>query len=510
MAWVRKLLRRWRRSRLQAAFPGPLEPQNFEAVAAILHRDGPLRTPVLATVLRRSEKRPHVADTEIRGFLDGTVKFRRNVATQYHVRVGCESSKPEKGRYEVMRLLLRWDLGGIPAGATIHEAALKLVQEDTTSFPHRQPLLWPVDLHLHATRKRWGPGLGGTRRDNQSDPEPGDAWWLAAREGEEPWSVPGCGLASDTDPRADRGAAILCAARLSSPTQPLLFTGPALAAEIERCVGAGVPLDLLVKATDELEARPGSVRAFYSSELGPDALSPRRPSLTVRWSAPAARVEQHPVILLPGEQLELPLPREAEPCSVLAARRASSGPIENESDAVAVAMEGPRLLATSTHPCVSLGEPHHFALLETWAPDVAAEGKLVVHIELVSPSGRHAGLTTRPAAGFQHEADLELDELGLWRLDWSTTPDRRFPAHRGNGFVLVKAGDGNAARAALAKAAEKAMGEIAGATSLLERRQLHFRLTRLGAELARVAGSGDGLHEDLGRAISCLEEGSSP
>ena len=48
-----------------------------------------------------------VEDTEIRGFLDGTVKHHYNQGTAYHMRVGRRYSGALGGEYELKRALLR-------------------------------------------------------------------------------------------------------------------------------------------------------------------------------------------------------------------------------------------------------------------------------------------------------------------------------------------------------------------------------------------------------------------
>ena len=126
MDWLRKRIRKWRRARA-ARHQGPGLPAfTGRLVITACHASAGSMSPVLRSVLRPSLHYRGMDDTEIRGYLDGSVKFRRNVATQYHVRIGCEASKPERGRYEVMRVLHVWDLSALQQGARVRSARIIL------------------------------------------------------------------------------------------------------------------------------------------------------------------------------------------------------------------------------------------------------------------------------------------------------------------------------------------------------------------------------------------------
>src|SRR5688572_3715210 len=296
----RRRVRAWRRQRAASLLGSRIPPVCGKLILAACRAGGPIETPRLGTVLRAGSGYRGMEDTEIRGFLDGGVKFERNVATQYHVRIGCEASGAVAGRSEVMRVLQRWDLSPIPACASIAAARLVLRQEDITRFPHRQPLRWPVTFYLHEVKKDWGPGRGGVDRDNVSKPEPGDAWWLEARAGELAWQVPGCGFASDTDPRADRAGEALAAGTIHGPGDDLVFTGPRLARHVERATRAGGRLDFLVAASPADETLPGSIKAFYSRDYGDDSNPILRPRLELEWTSRADWVEEKVFVLEPG------------------------------------------------------------------------------------------------------------------------------------------------------------------------------------------------------------------
>ncbi len=499
MGWLRKRIRNWRRARAALAVPQALPAMSGTATVILCHPSASAQGPCMHTVLRPGIRYSGVLDTEIRGFLDGSAKFRRNVATQYHVRIGCEASKPVNGRYEVMRLLQRWDLGSLPSSAKVESVTLTLVQEDIRQFPHRNPLISPVDFFVYEVKKSWGAGRGGVNLDNQSEPEPGDAWWLDAKLGELPWTRPGCGFASDSDPTADRGAEPLAHARLEDPTAPLVFSGPRLAAHIERLAAAGKPLEVIVKASDEMEARPGSIRAFYSREHGDDLNPVKRPSLAIVWTAPTLEAVRRPFVLKPGQALAFrPAFRIAQPeGSTLHASISLDAP-HPLVPAVDVS-EDIRILSDAH--AVRAGEMIAISILETWAPDVAQSLDLRVELQLTAPSGRTLDLLARLSPPFTYTCEQSPDELGVWRYAWRTLPDRRFPAHTGQGCFTVVRGEGDSCAAALRGFAEAALAEAAKPMTLAANCRIRLRLTRLESELSHTLGT-----EEIRRRISAALE----
>src|SRR5688572_33435233 len=96
----RRRVRAWRRQRAASLLGSRIPPVCGKLILAACRAGGPIETPRLGTVLRAGSGYRGMEDTEIRGFLDGGVKFERNVATQYHVRIGCEAS----GRSEERRV----------------------------------------------------------------------------------------------------------------------------------------------------------------------------------------------------------------------------------------------------------------------------------------------------------------------------------------------------------------------------------------------------------------------
>ena len=485
---IRKRVRAWRRQRAASLLGSRIPPASGRLILAACRADGPIETPRLGTVLRAGSGYRGMEDTEIRGFLDGAVKFERNVATQYHVRIGCEASGAVAGRSEVMRVLQRWDLSPIPACARIAAARLVLRQEDITRFPHRQPLRWPVTFYIYEVKKPWGPGRGGVGADNVSKPEPGDAWWLEARAGELAWQVPGCGFASDTDPRADRGAEPLASGAIHGPGDDLVCTGPRLALHVERAVRSGRPLEVLIAASPADECLPGSIKAFYSRDYGDDGNPVLRPRLELDWTSRADWVEEKAFVLEPGgTALMRPDPARALREGAIAAACLEPGgdpaampPEVLVTDGSGASIEA--MVTTAIQP-VSAGDSIRIELLETWTPSAGSPDGFTVSFRFTAPSGRVLGREARHAGAHRYACEVTPDEMGVWRYSWSSFPDRRFPPHEGAGWLtVVRRADGthlNALRA-MAEAASL-VGE--DPRDFVSRRRAGIRLTALAREV---------------------------
>jgi hypothetical protein len=470
-----------------------------------------------------------MTDVEIRGFLDGQVKFERNVATQYHMRIGCETSKPVQGRYEVMRVLARWDLSALPENATITGARIEFHQEDTSSFPHRYPLRWPVDFYLYEVRKPWNAGRGGRELDNRSPPEPGDAWWLEAKAGELAWQEAGCSFSSDEHPSADRASHPLAHMRLSSPQESLVFSGPRLVGHIEALAPQKKTLDVLIKASKLDEEVPGSIKTFFSREFGDDFTPDRRPCLEVEWQAPALWVEEWPFVLEPEETYALkpsePL-RAVDKVTLCASVRIDASPggdwVQPEVHAAGWCSEGRRAvspfslelplhglpgdgfeirISTATNQ-VRAGERIFISLLETWAPLVERPEDLIVRFQFISPSGRLLSVTARHVGQYRYVADFLPDEIGIWSYSWKARTDQRFKDQEARGRFTVVRGTGQPYLKALAFFTNAAVRVARRHKGLLSRRQGHFRLTTLQKELHRFLRE----EENQGASPALLEE----
>ena len=515
-----------------------LAPLQGQLTWGLCHPEAPELGPTYRTTLRRSLWYPGMADVEIRGFPGEEVKFVRNVATQYHVRIGCENIAHTRGKFELMRVLQRWDLSSLPAGTQVRSVELQLHQEDHSSRRHYWPLHWPVTLYLYAVKKAWKPGRGGLNHDNLSPPQPGDAWWMEARTGEEAWGEPGCGYGHDEDPHADREAQPLAAAALTSPRDPLVFSGPRLVAHTQNAIERGEPLSFLLKASDEHELIPGSLRSFYSAEFGEDEIAHRRPTLEISWQAPTLQTEQRPFVLEPAcRALVVPAatPQVPGPYTLHAGFEFDSGPTKDDADlrlsAASREITSPNMVTPSiitpeihvrgwlqrddtqhrgnlTQPIVGrpradfaielstairfvpAGEPFEATLLQTWVPsDTDEDDTFVCPFVFRSPSGRSLSAKATTVGNHRYRCRFLPDELGVWIYRWQARPDRRLPRQEDGGMFTVLPPPGDAGDVALAAFIQRAAEDLEASGSLLDRRRIHYRLTAIERELYRRAGS---------------------
>ena len=480
----RRRVRAWRRRRAASLWGSRIPPTSGKLILAACREGGAIETPLLGTVLRAGREYRGMEDTEIRGFLDGGVKFERNVATQYHVRIGCEASGAVAGRSEVMRVLQRWDISPLPACARVAAARLVLRQEDITRFPHRQPLRWPVTFYLHEVRKPWGPGRGGVGADNVSSPEPGDAWWLEARAGELAWQVPGCGFGSESDPRADRAAEPLAAATIHGPGDDLVFTGPRLAGRVEASARAAGTLEVLIAASAADENLPGSIKAFYSRDHGEDGNPTLRPRLEVEWTSRADWVEERPFVLEPGGTAVVrpDASRALRDGARIATSLELSGndPLAIPPDVIVNGAEA--RITTALQP-VPAGDSIRLELLETWTPAVESPDRLAVAFRFTAPSGRVLERAARHAGAHRFACEVSPDEMGVWRYAWSCVPDARFGPHEGSGWITVVRRADGAHLSALRAMAEAAALVSESPKDLVSRKRAHVRLTALTREV---------------------------
>ena len=515
LRWLRKRILRWKRERTPQCPGLDLAASTGILTLAACHPSGPELSPRLRTVFRAGRFYDDMQDVEIRGLPGGRVRYIRNVATQYHVRVGCESTGHKRGTYEVMRLLHRWNLAALPEGASVESARLVLRQEDTTSFPHFSPLRWPTTFYLYPVKKPWHPGRGGVDGDNLSRPEPGDVWWLEAKAGELSWHEPGCGYGSDQDPEADRGEQPLASARLCSPQDDLVFTGPRLATHVEEALASDKTLNLLITASQEDELLHGSVKCFFSRESGEDNNPESRPRLELEWRARALWAESHPFVIEPGTScivrpsscpshvdavtlcasMSLSDPEDSRPClepEVYALDWRRPGDNGRESGALQKPLTLPSwgsigedfrvCLSTAVRP-VEAGGEFVANLHQTWIPSAGEPEALIVEFTFAAPSGRMFKQAARHRGEHRYECRFRPDELGLWSYSWSTQPDERFPAQRGTGYFTTVRGPAAPHRQVLETLATATLEDVRHARSIVDRRRCHHRLTAWKREI---------------------------
>lgn len=174
-----------------------------------------------------------------------------------------------RGTAEVERSLVRFDLSGIPAGATILDARLR-------TYNYQRDSSAPAVLGAYRVTKHW---VEGTR--STPSPQSGASCWVAAQLAILAWSGPGLGAASDAavndDPSFDRYAT-----PEDTTTVAALNTWYEwdLTRAVERWVGGewhneGVLLKSIAEASS-------TTRWFRSSEYATDPAL--RPELVVTYS----------------------------------------------------------------------------------------------------------------------------------------------------------------------------------------------------------------------------------
>lgn len=385
---------------------------------------------------RRSAEYPGMEDNDIRGYLDGSFKEGWNQVGQTHLRLGRRGRNPAYGEFELFRNLHRWADLPLPAAANILDADLTLSLQSGPPFA--------VDVAVYAVLKDWNPGAGGVNKDNNSPPEPGDAWWVDAQYGASPWSHAGAGHASDTDPNADTGAQPLSISRyVPGESKQLVFSSDSLTHYVGRQVKAGKPVLLLYKLLDKSEDSPGSVMELWSANFGVAGSTTRRPALQIRWqSTNSVTSNSYPLALEPGRTLEIQsvqvggkrlvatdfqsspnIVADAAPqgCSqypYLEYRLTGSGndwmPL---SDFLSLDADEIDLRVSAVTNPVALGEDFTARIRHTWVTTGDAQDQ-DIYWEFTSPDGRQYNKTSEYAGDFTWRILLKTDAIGRWHYRW--------------------------------------------------------------------------------------------
>ncbi len=449
-----------------APSPSPESSSSYETLAQLdLSRSGRVvlrvvqldsyvpaqRGPVVTYRIRSPRER--VEDTEIRGMLDGTVKYPFNQATAYHMRVGRRYDGLYRGEFELKRSLLRFPVPVSARGAQALDAELTVWVEslDPESPLRRDPR--PVHAYLYPLDQPWTPGAGGTERNSFSPAAPGETSWTAAGEGERLWPAPGA-----LPPRVggEPSAVTPVAVALLQGEDAVVFHGEALRRWVERRLREADTVDFLIKLDDDEEDRWGTELALLTSEFGDanDALL-RRPvlELRLRLAHPVEQREQPYVIeaggvwlwraeKLPPGRLEISVEVVPDGSGVPPQVWIRGGPIglDEATWQPAARAEGAWgwVEARLGAPQLTLGEQLRVELLETWvAPGPRQEQR--PEMVLLAPSGRRHRVQGVPIDALRYRIAFEPDEPGLWRYAWSFLPrPQSLPgSHEGRGLVYV-------------------------------------------------------------------------
>lgn len=459
--------------------------------------------------LRRPLSR--VEDTDIRGMLDGKMKYPFNQATAYHMRVGRRIDGPFEGELELKRSLVRWHLPALPRGARVTAAELTVWVE---MFPTNSPLTveagrLPVHLYAYPLDEPWEPGGGGTGKDSFSEAAPGEASWVDGRTGQQPWQRPGA-LAPGTPP--------LAMGTIETGDRPLTLVGPRLARRLQTQLDRGGTFDVLFKQEAENEALWGTELGLLSSEFGGDAdLVVKRPRLRFEIALPeplAAREEEF--LLEPGgavvfarlehrrpaggellisAELDVDRPDGPAPPRVWI-RGGESGRAEAEWEPhvnpVSKPWDWSQLKLEAAPRRLQLGRELAVELLVTWVAPGPRESQLP-ELLLRAPSGRIHRVNGVPGEELRYAMRFVPDEPGLWRYGWSFRPMPESPPgfHRGRSMVFVDRPTGEAERIELEAFAARLVESISGRTETKASDQHRINaFVRWAADYARQ-GSGE-------------------
>ncbi|UCF19745.1 MAG: hypothetical protein JSU87_17830 [Gemmatimonadota bacterium] len=405
----------------------------------------------------------HVEDTDIRGFLDGSMKYPFNQGTSYHMRVGRRYGGPRDGRFELKRSLVRWVLPELPADARMTSASVTVWIEsflsDSPLRREREKFL-PLHLYLYPVREEWGAGKGGIRQDDFSRAAPGEASWTDARAEELAWTAPGA-LTPDAEGPGNRYVVpALAVGTIVKDNAALSLEGGGVAEYLQEVYEEGSTFSVLLKLEDDEEDRWGTELAILSSNFGSekDAFSKRPrlefelevpgPAWTSELSYALEAGTEHVASPLrhPGGTVVIALELEEgdgiPPALFVRGGKAGQAPVdvawepyhypvvrEWDWSQVKLAAPGQRL---------GWGDTLRFDLQETWVRPGPPE-KQVPELVLVSPSGRQMLVAARPDREFWYRFEFQPDEFGLWRYGWSFRPTRTRPlgSHEGEGVFYL-------------------------------------------------------------------------
>ncbi len=158
----------------------------------------------------------------------------------------------------VRRGLLGFDLSGIPAGATVTSAVVRLTLDQV-------PFQGPVNSNfdLYRLLSPWGEGTKSSTGSSGLPATSGEATWNSRQHGMAAWTAPGV-LADAAVP----ASATTLVGSVNGATHS--WSGPGLISDVQAWVGAPAQnFGWLMVSQDEASSR--TARGFYSRESGPSA-----------------------------------------------------------------------------------------------------------------------------------------------------------------------------------------------------------------------------------------------
>ncbi len=456
-------------------------------------------------------------DNDLRGFLDGSVRWGWNQVSQIHTRVGRRASRGRQ-EPELFRNLYKWEDVRLPAMSTVETASMSLHIEYGSEHP--------MSLYLYPLRGDYRPGRGGVERNNNSAPASAEVWWQDRAAEQTPWGLPGASAAAGQwgeqgsmrahgAAGADTYAMPLAAVEYTPGDQVLTLMSPRMAEYLQFRLERRGPMNLLLKASDYHEDLPGRRLTVFSGDEGDGIAIQRRPALKVSWRPHASSVLwQQALWLEHGRRYtsDVVALADAPAAVVVDANRPARLQVrgytaDNKVTDWRPLTSGQTLpwikvqfrVAALTNP-ISLDETFTASITDTWVTTGPPE-KQAVQWRFRSPAGVIHRTTATYQGGNTWQVTFAPDQLGRWRYDWSANFTES-PFAGTPGVFDVHAEDADDLARALALMHAQLDADGAGEDTRLikqlidvQRAALHVRQydpqvdlgwSEIGAELARL------------------------
>lgn len=418
-----------------------------------------------------------VEDADIRGFLDGEVKYPFNQGTAYHMRLGRRYGGAYHNRYELKRSLVRWYLPSWQNRATVVGATVGLYVEpflnDSPLKDGRVPL--PLHVIAYPVEQTWQQGNGGIGLDSFSDAADGEVNWLSAAVGVEEWQDPGALPISHDEGPGPYAVHPLALGVLDCSDCRIELTGARLTAAVAEAFAGGEPFDVLLKLDDAQEDRWGTEFGVLTSDYGHawDRVN-KGPELNmaVEVVGDHEHMAEEVIVESGGEHVLPPVVRPsgpmliaarfevptASPADVMPTLWIRGGRGEPDLEAPWRRMVVPieedwtwfQVKVSSRLNEVDWGKPVTIGIRETWVrPEPRDQVRPTLH--LISPTGKRLKVIGEPADDLSYEMRFVPQEFGLWRYAWSfrPVPEADPDAHAGEGLFYVTAMDPQSVKAAV-------------------------------------------------------------
>ncbi len=402
------------------------------------------------------------ADTDIRGFLDGGVKYAFNQGTAYHDRVGRRYEAAYKDEYELKRTLMRWYLPSWPADIRVTSAQMGFwVEQYPTDSPVGSLGNWmPLHLYAYPLAGDWEPGSGGVNKDSFSEAAAGEANWNYARKDVQAWDAPGV-LVRDYGKAIENSLHPLAMGLISGGNQRVELRGEELVRYVQQCADRNRSVDVLLKLEDMQEDLWGTETALTADGFGDDHdLHSQRPrlNLEVEIERPG-RATEETFLLESGMGQTFPLQEhrgqdvllfaevvpdaDLVPPAVFVRGGAADEKAENcrwepLRNPIVKRWDWSQIMVMTPERRITLGDTFLVDITAPWVqpgPRELQSPELV----LIAPTGKVHRIRGRSESDLHYRLEFHPDEPGVWRYGWAFRPmeEARTEFHRGEGVFYA-------------------------------------------------------------------------